>query len=219
MNKSKNTLLLSVGILLLLVVATSGYFATNYMAQKIEADERSNLLLRAETIAALIDVNDLSTLTGSSSDTGTTAHNNIKMALESVRAINTDTRFVYILGQRGDSQFFYADAEPTESSDYSLPGDPYADALPADIANYKEKIPYTKGPYTDAWGNWFSAFAPITAPDGTMLGQLGMDIESEKLLLRITIVKQATIIIFTLLFLSVLVVLILLRDESPFTRK
>ena len=219
MNKSKNKLLLSVGTLLLLGVAISGYFATNYMAKKIEADERSNLLLRAETIAALINKNDLSSLAGSSTDVGTLAHDNIKKALESVRNINTDTRFVYILGQSDGSQFFYADAESVISPDYSLPGDPYEYGTPIDIENYSSKVPYTKGPYTDAWGNWFSAFAPITAPDGTMLGQLGMDIESEKLLLRITIVKQATIIIFTLLFLSVLVVLILLRDQSLFTRK
>jgi hypothetical protein len=189
------------------------------MAQKIEADERSNLLLRAETIAALIDTETLSSLQGSSTDIGTSPHDSIKKSLEKVHSINTDTRFVYILGQKENRQFFYADAESVESPDYSAPGDLYDDALPEDIQYYSDKAAYTKGPYTDAWGNWFSAFAPITSPDGTMLGQLGMDIESEKLLLRITIVKQATIIIFTLLFLSVLVVLILLRDDNPFTKK
>jgi sensor histidine kinase regulating citrate/malate metabolism len=213
MNKSKNTFLLYIEILLLAGVVVSGYFATNYMAEKIETDERSNLLLRAQTVASIIDTQSLATLKGTSTDSSLLEHSKLKQALEKVHAVNKDTRFVYILGQRDNSQFFYVDAEPAVSKDYSAPGEIYTDALASDKQNYIEKIAYTKGPYTDAWGNWFSAFAPITESDGTMLGQLVMDIDSEKLLLRITIVKQATIIIFTLIFLSVLVVGFLVRDS------
>lgn len=219
MNKPKNTLLLTLGALLLLLVTISGFWATDYMTRKIETDERSNLLLRAQTVAALIDTQALSELKGTSSDALSPSYAKIKDSLESVRDINTDARFVYILGQRDGKQFFQVDAENPESKDFSAPGDAYDDARPADIANYLEKVPYTKGPYTDAWGSWFSAFAPITSSDGTMLGELTMDIHSDKLLLRIAIVKQATIIIFGLLFLSVLVVLILLHDNNPFRKK
>jgi hypothetical protein len=117
------------------------------------------------------------------------------------------------MGLNGDTQFFYVDSEDPSSPDYSHPGQVYPDADELDILNHKKGIAYTKGPYTDSWGSWFSATAPILSKDGTVLAMVGMDIKSEDVLLRIAIVKKATMIIGGLVFLSLLL-LILFAENS-----
>jgi sensor histidine kinase regulating citrate/malate metabolism len=209
----KKTLFYTLSLCVLAGVVSLGYVSTRYMAQKIEMDERSNLLVRAKTVAAIIETSDIKALSGTSTDTTKLEYIETKSVLEKVHKVNLDTRFVYILGLRDDGMYFIADAEPSTSKDFSAPGDAYDDALESDIANFRDAVSYTKGPYTDAWGNWFSAYAPIISADGATIGMLALDIESEKLLLRISIVKQATIMVFSLLFLSVLVVLVLVRDS------
>jgi sensor histidine kinase regulating citrate/malate metabolism len=64
MNKKLEKILTLLGVLVLIVILVSGFFATKYMTHKIEADERSSLLLRAQMIATLIDTNTLSKLSG-----------------------------------------------------------------------------------------------------------------------------------------------------------
>jgi sensor histidine kinase regulating citrate/malate metabolism len=209
----KKHLFYTLSLIILTGLFLLGFAATNFMAEKIEMDERANLLVRAKTVAAIIDKDAIRALNGTSTDQTKPEYAVIKRTLESVHKVNTDTRFVYIFGLRNEEMYFIADAEPSSSKDFSAPGDPYEDALASDITNYKEAAPYTKGPYTDAWGDWFSAYAPIIDNNGSTIGMLGLDIQSEKLLLRISIVKQATVIVFSLLFLSVLVVLALIRDS------
>ena len=209
---NKKNIINAVGASVLLLVVLGGFFATGYMTKKIEDDERSNLLLRAQMIAVLIDTNALSRLSGTTSDMITPEYGAIKSALERVHALNTDSRFVYISGLRDDNQFFYVDAENPSSPDFSPAGQIYPEATQIDKENFSQKIPYTKGPYTDSYGTWFTAYAPIMSADG-VIREIGIDIDANKLLLRIAIVRQATIIIFSLIFLALLSVFVLVRKS------
>ena len=214
---NKKNIITTIGFIILVAITILGFFATKYMVTKIEQDEISNLLIRSSTVASLIDYEKLSLLTGTESDVQNKYYLSIKKDLEDVHSINTDVRFVYILGQKNREQFFYVDAEPPESPDFSYPGQKYLDATENDKNKYDNSVSYTKGPYTDSWGTWFTAFSPIKDESGKILGMVGMDIYADRLLLRISIVGQATVVIFSLLFLAVLVVVILLRDN--FTNK
>lgn len=217
MKKTSREKITIVGMMILLLIVVSGFFATIYMTKKIEADERSSLLLRAHMVATMLDTDKLSSLKGQESDLTKPEYTYIKSSLERVRDLNTDSRFVYIIGQRESKQFFYVDAEDASSPDSSPPGQSYDEATSEDIANIKSETAFTKGPYTDRWGTWFTAYAPIIGSDG-VLRAVGVDIEADRLLLRISIVRQATIIIFSLIFLSALSVLLLLRNTWPTTK-
>ncbi len=195
------------GILLLIVVVL-GIWSTWYLGKKVELDERNGLLLRTQTIAAMIEQSDLKALSGTEADLENPSYQRIKTIMERVHTINKDTRFVYIMGLRDDQQFFYVDSENPNSEGYSYPGQPYPDAEASDIENHARGIAYTNGPYTDAWGRWFSAYAPVVDENGVVLGLVGMDIEAKNLLLRITIVREATAIIAGLVFLCALTLIL-----------
>ena len=210
MNNISKKIVTFVGAVVLIGIVVSGFMATKYMTKKIEQDERSSLLLRATMVAALIDTDKLNSLHGTETDMTTPEYLNIKRALEKANAINTDTRFVYIIGQKDGVQKFYVDAEASSSPDFSPAGQIYSDATASDMANVESHIAYSKGPYTDNWGTWFTAYAPAASVNGTDF-EIGMDVAAEKILLRMSIVREATIIIFSLIFLALLAVFVLLR--------
>jgi sensor histidine kinase regulating citrate/malate metabolism len=208
----KNYFAIMSGILLAIILVL-GVWSTWYLGKKVEMDERNSLLLRTQTIAAMIEHSDLKELRGDTSDLAHPAYIKLKKIMERVHSINKDTRFVYIMGIRDNQQFFYVDSENPNSPDYSYPGQIYTDASVEDIENHLNGITYTKGPYTDAWGRWFTAYAPVLDENNAVLGLVGMDIEAEHLLLRISIVRKATAIISGLVFLCALT-LILLGKKS-----
>lgn len=172
-------------------------------------DEENNLLLRAQMIAVMLDRDDVRSLDGNERDLDKPAYDRLKLLLQQVRALNTDSRFVYIMGLNDmDQQFFNVDSEPAGSEDYSAPGDLYLEATPIDISNHKAGIAYTDGPYTDSWGEWVSAYAPIIDNNQDILGLIGIDVAAERILLRINIVKQAILLIFGLLFYITLILIL-----------
>jgi hypothetical protein len=182
-----------------------------YITEKIKQDEINGLMLRSGTLALTLNREDIMQLTGTIEDLQNPSYIAIKNTLEKVQKLNKDTRFTYILGLRDEKQFFQVDAEPINSPDFSPPGQIYIDVLPSDIENHKKGISYTKGPYTDQWGTWFSAFAPIIDDNQRVIGMVGMDIDAEKFLLRTSIVTYATASILGLIVVCISLIAVLLN--------
>jgi signal transduction histidine kinase len=167
---------LLVGFIIFLVGAS----ATVFVARQTEVRERELLLTRAETIAAGIHDDLISSLTGTPSDLGADEYLDLKSQLSRVRSANPDAHFVYVMGFRDNKLFFYADSEPEESEDISLPGDFYDDASEFKITNAYKGSLFTEGPYTDVWGTWVSGYAPIIHHEtGQLVATLGIDISAE----------------------------------------
>ena len=191
------------------MIAGTGLWLSQFVSEKMRLDEENNLLLRAQMIAVMLDRDDVRSLDGNERDLDKPAYDRLKLLLQQVRALNTDSRFVYIMGLNDmDQQFFNVDSEPAGSEDYSAPGDLYLEATPIDISNHKAGIAYTDGPYTDSWGEWVSAYAPIIDNNQDILGLIGIDVAAERILLRINIVKQAILLIFGLLFYITLILIL-----------
>jgi len=167
-------------VMALLGVLVVGYFATGWLGKKEQSEMTLNLRMRARTAAAAVDHEQVRRLSGTRRDMSSPAYRQIKEQLESVHTFNNDSRFVYLLGLRGDDkEVFLVDAEPQGSKDFSFPGDVYEDATPEDIKGYKAGLNSVNGPYTDSWGTWVTGYAPIIDPDnGKILAQFGMDIDA-----------------------------------------
>lgn len=200
-------------IFILTVVFIFGVYGTIYITKKIERDERKNLLLRADTIASLIDRDSILKLKGDESDIESDYYKVLKQQMTTVHDINVDTRFVYLMGLKDSKQFFFVDSENSSSKDYSPPGQVYPDSQEKDIYNHRYGIAYTKGPYVDQWGKWFSAYAPVFGSNKEVIALVGMDIDAEKLLLRIAIVRNTAIFLFGLIFASLLSVFLLTKES------
>lgn len=202
--------ILYLGIGIILAIFLLGLFALQKTVKTLEQHEKNNLLLRAGTIALSLNPEEVDSLDGKKSDLPTENYQTLKRSLTSVRALNQDIRFVYIMGLKDDRPFFYLDSEDPSSSDYSYPGQPYDDFYPKEVRFFKEGKAYTMGPYTDDWGEWYSALAPVVADDNEIIGMVGIDTAAEDLRQRMVLVEAAGFVIIGLVCLCATTILSLL---------
>lgn len=194
----------------LIIVVIIGIWGSLYAGNQIKQRDLNSLLLRAKNIALLVDVPKIKALEGNINDLNKTEYQNLKFKLTQIRGINEDARFVYLMGLKNDQQFFYVDSEDPTSEDYSPPGQTYNDATDLDIYNHKNSVAYTNGPYSDEWGTWISAYAPVIDPDtNTVIAMVGVDINSEQFNSNILFAEISVAIIFFLIFFCILLFIVL----------
>jgi len=158
-----------------------GILSALYVYDRIDHSGRVNILERVSTIAAAISEDQISTLTGTESDLGVPAYENLKTFLVRMRSVNHDARFLYVIGERPNRElFFFADSESAESPDYSPPGQTYGEATPAMYTFFENGEPVSEGPDRDRWGIWISGYAPVTDESGKVVAMLGMDVPASR---------------------------------------
>lgn len=75
---------------------------------------------------------------------------------------------------------FLADAEASDSPDYSAPGDIYDGPSDALFSGYHTGKPTIEYPYHDRWGYWVTSVAAIKdLKTGKVVAVLGMDINAD----------------------------------------
>lgn len=121
--------------------------------------------------------------------------------LEELRTSGPNLRYVYTMRKIGDSFCFIVDATPPEPGDSEGPGDtylldPYPDA-PREAYEAWEtaSVRVTSEPYTDRFGTFLSAFAPIVNDQGRVVALLGVDREMAMQIARewrVRLASQAT---------------------------
>jgi methyl-accepting chemotaxis protein len=167
-----------VGIITLVVLATTLYVNVE---SRLYTDIRTRIRDTAAVAALAVNADEHARLVTPEDET-TPAYKHLKAILQSIRGQSTDVRFVYTMRQGADKKvMFVVDAEESEK-DMSHVGDVYDDAP----KSLQEKIgtlsaPFVEEePYTDQWGTFLSAYAPLRAADGKLEGLLGIDISMDK---------------------------------------
>lgn len=159
-----------------LIIIISGIASSAYVYVRIDQTGRAHIMDRAETISQAVTPELLSALAGTEEDVERSEYLTLKSLLARMRAVNSDIRFVYLVGERSDkSLFFYVDSEDAESPDYSPPGQEYPEASAAMYDLFTTGTPRTEGPTRDRWGVWISGYAPIYDVDGHVRALLGLD--------------------------------------------
>jgi hypothetical protein len=105
--------------------------------------------------------------------------------LERVRKASSDVKYAYTNIIKDGKVYFIANGSPQGDNDKDgrpdeAPQlmDPYPDAgLALRDALRLQKPAVDKEPYTDAWGTFYSAYAPFKDSSGKFVGTLGMDLE------------------------------------------
>lgn len=146
-----------------------------FQADKIS---KKSLIERTEMISATIDIDKLSTLTGTISDAGSDNYIEIKNILSNIVKVDPDIHFVYLTGIRDNQVFFYADSEPEDSEDSSPAGQIYDEASDIFKSVFSEEISKVEGPTRDRWGNWISALSPVVNKNGEVIASIGFDINA-----------------------------------------
>lgn len=161
-----------------LLTATLVLF-TCWLVVRSDMAMREDLLQQVRILAKAVNADHLKTFTGSEADLDNPNYLEVKKQLMAVRSANPHCRFLYLTGRKADGTvFFFADSEPTNSEDYSPPGQAYKEVSAEFRGVFDSGSGVTEGPIPDRWGTWVSALTPVKDPQTrAVLGVLGMDVD------------------------------------------
>ncbi len=115
-------------------------------------------------------------LKGIPSDQGTPPYMSIKNRLDEYPKNKRNVQFAYLYTMRNEKVYFMVDSEPIGSEDYSPPGQEYIGANEYHKKPFSSKQALITPPYSDDWGTWVSALAPLVNEEtGEVYAVLGMD--------------------------------------------
>lgn len=215
-NKSLNDILNKYYKISILVVLGIGIFATYLTYQKTVKETKEELLTNVSIIANTLNPNDIKTLVGNENDLNNPNYIAIKNKLEKINSLNDENRFLYLWNYRNGEVVFLVDSEPTNSEDYSPPGQVYDEATDLDkdvlLGIKKNGIEFSE----DRWGHWLTALVPILDENQNIVAVLGIDMDSK--IYSNTIYTNIAIPILSTIFVLIIIIigLILRKKENEY---
>jgi PAS domain S-box-containing protein len=169
-------------ILLLGFLFISGSLFSWWTVISADRQMRDQLLRQTLIAAQGINMEQFKVLEGTASDLDKVAYVKLKEQLARTRSAVSTSRFVYLLGRTASGRvFFYADSEPSGSTDTSPAGQIYGEATDILHRVFLKNVADTEGPVTDRWGKWVSGFVPIVnQQNGKVIAVLGMDVDASE---------------------------------------
>ena len=174
-------LVLVVIAVLLALIFFSGVQAGKFRIQNADAQMRHRLTRQIIGIAGAINPDLVAKLSFSPQDIGTPAFDIIHDQLVSSRK-SLENRGIYTIARRDDGQIVFG-PETYDPDDpiASVPGTVYQQ-VPAEVLSiFDNPVPVTMGPYTDEYGTFVTALAPVIDPGtGQVVLVLGLDILADQ---------------------------------------
>jgi hypothetical protein len=153
--------------------------------EAVKAEIREGLVRNVSAAATTLD-GDQHKLFKSKASIADPAYIDLTRRLEKLRKASTDIRYLYtnVIDKSGNVFFVVNGSPQNDNNKDGRPDDapqlmdPYPDAGQALLKALIERKPTVDSePYTDAWGTFYSAYAPFYDSKGNFVGTLGMDLE------------------------------------------
>ncbi len=162
-------------VFIFLLIAT--IFSIGITAFLVDRNLKQSLVTRANTIASLLDTIPTENLEGNSSDLNSSDYLRLKQKLSEIHTVNIDSRFIYIVKAMPQGVVFLVDSEPSNSPDYSPPGQMYEEISPAFYNAVKNGLTGWEIS-KDRWGRWITGYGPLHNPQtGEYVALVGVDVD------------------------------------------
>lgn len=106
-----------------------------------------------------------------------------KIRLQNLAILRSDPDFIYVYTMRRDPQgiYFVVDGNELDAEGFSQYGDRYLEPSELLLENFDSMTDPIVEPaiYTDEYGSFLSAYAPILTTDGRRVGVVGVDISAD----------------------------------------
>ena len=205
MMKKKFSKPLAIALVVLgVIVATAAilYFFDN----SVKNNERVQME-KIQSIAAMIDPDDIEKLNGNDSDVRNQSYINLLERVVDVVEVNQDIVYLYILKIKDGNVIFSVDSGSVLDGE-TWPGMVYDDISPKLMKAFETGEPQfhglTDGNNTDDWGTWVTAYAPIQNADGEVLAVISMDIDRNDYLANIIIDTSPPVLMMLIFIIIVL---------------
>ena len=173
---------LTVSFIVLILVVSGLTFVFTYGESKTALKETTQDELRglASVIATQIDGDAMATLRPG--DEETPEFLAIRNQLDTIRLSNPDILYLYTMRQVGDTVEFIVDAD-YGTDDGAAIGDVYDAVNSPLLAGFV--APSVDSEFvTDQWGTILSGFAPVRDSSGAIVGLVGVDMDSNRVIQR-----------------------------------
>ena len=178
--RSKATRLSFFLAICMLVIGVNGWLVANWCAQTTDARMREQLLWQAMKIAESINPQWVKLLTFSEADRDSPVFQRIREQMIAYGRY-AQLRSIYSMALRNDSIVFGPENLPEDAPDASPPGTVYEQPTEEDWQILRTGKSAAMGPYTDEYGTYVSALAPLLDPhSGEVLMAIGLDIYADQ---------------------------------------
>lgn len=184
---------LTVSFIVLILVVSGLTFVYTYGETKNALKETTQEELRglASVIATQIDGDAMAAL--QPGDEETPVFIAIRDQLQTIRLSNPDILYIYTMRQVGDTVEFIVDAD-YGIDDGAAIGEIYDETVPDLLAGFS--APSADRDFTtDEWGTYLSGYAPVRDSKGTVVGLVGVDMDSNRVLQRQAFIGNTIFII------------------------
>jgi signal transduction histidine kinase/CheY-like chemotaxis protein/CHASE1-domain containing sensor protein len=147
-------------------ILIGGSWATRNAGLTADAEMRARLLAQARGVAATIGADEVRAMSFSHGDWGNPVYLRLRTQMAAyggaIRPAHSSGYLsIYSVARRGGDMVFGPESIPPEDPRASAPGAKYEDP-PAGLDTALESgLAFTHGPYTDEYGTFVSAFAPV----------------------------------------------------------
>ena len=123
-----------------------------------------------------------------------------KFRLQNLKIRKSDPDIIYVFTTRKDEQgvYFVVDAGEPGETNIAAYGERYTDATPTLVDNFFNMKDGIVEPeiYTDQYGSFLSAYAPILTSNGEQVGVIGIDILAETILAKQRDILRQSVLVF-----------------------
>lgn len=168
-------LFLSHTIAVLMVSGSIGTYFYTSAASSLMDGLKERLQSSAALISQVIDAEKICTVV-SASDVTQQGYLDVLEKLRSLKRMNPDIAFLYVMRQEGEKIFFVVDSDETEKQ--ALPGQQYSLHLPSLLKGFTS-VTVDDEIVSDEWGAFLSGYAPIKNGVGKFL--VGIDMRADKI--------------------------------------
>lgn len=193
------------GLFALLLTFITAYFIYSNSMDVLQQEIKDGLLRTVSAVVPSLDVDKIEKFkTYTAQDQFKDDYQEMIRLLQKIRIGTKHISFLYINTIIDGKVYYILDPIPVDekgkpiyddekSNEPSIPMSPYNDPDDILIKCFEENKAYvTDEPYTDEWGTFYSAYAPIVNHEGKVIGTLGADLRINELMERCHPMVDAT---------------------------
>jgi PAS domain S-box-containing protein len=190
-------------LILVLIITFLAVYSISLETQKsLKGAVQDKLISVATVMSSQIDGDEFVQIKTGEEDTPRFVH--IRDQLRHARLVTPDIQYIYTMRKNGDTVEFVVDGDYGYEPDSARIGDLYPEAEPELILGFLTPT-VNRDFTTDEWGTVLSGFSPIRDRSGTVVGIVGVDMDSTVFM---AVLNQANLVVFLIGILAMIAVMV-----------
>ncbi len=167
-----------VSIVVFMLFLAAMIWISNHQVRDTDNEFREYLLNQVKAVARTINPQRVAQLEFTPADINKPVFRRVQEQLSAYLDV-IDTRGIYTIAERNGQLFFGPESYAEDDPQASPPGTLYLEPTDLLLQHFAQPAPFVEGPYSDEYGDFISAYAPVWNPEtGDLLMMVGMDVET-----------------------------------------